>query len=630
MNKTKLNIFDLVYSIQQYHYLQLKKNMSYSNESRFSYNSSLAINPNAHNKGVYFYNRTDFSEILLKLSPLRLKAEKLTPYLHYLGLVANLLCVLILTQKKMINRKSIFYLVFLAFSDFMYNFLAELPSFLKRVKLVDYDIFKVSDMSCFFYDYRTATFHFFSVLLTLFVTVDRFNHIYNPLNLNRFANLTSKIFVGLAIFFLSLVIALPRGFLMVYNEIEKDCDARNFFRRRFGTTTLTYYQIYFTFTEPVVMWFIPGLLILCLNFYVLFKIFKSNGIGRKELRRDKMRMKSFKSPESLIKSIRRMSNRTKLTAKKSSNINEFLLEDKHAYRSSFEAEEDSYHHYHGKECNKNITKPDQETIFSSRYNNGCFSSIFKFKKKTSYPNEIMELGEMASKSINNDESKYIKPFNYRKYSEGYNAIEKSFVERKLMLSSNPSINFSAKNNIIQFGSRSTLNQNHINLVDDKRRNSIFIPSPSKSTSMISIIKTANTTTIKVTNIKNSILSVNQISHYITIITVGFYFILSTIPYGIMLSFQNNLTLKLNYQLNSKEDYFNDPLWIRYGHFREMVIVGKLFFISNHCFNFILYFLFNRLFRLTFYHLLADLKNILLNFYSNIKFKLFSKNLGQKF
>ena len=99
MNKTKLNIFDLVYSIQQYHYLQLKKNMSYSNESRFSYNSSLAINPNAHNKGVYFYNRTDFSEILLKLSPLRLKAEKLTPYLHYLGLVANLLCVLILKKK---------------------------------------------------------------------------------------------------------------------------------------------------------------------------------------------------------------------------------------------------------------------------------------------------------------------------------------------------------------------------------------------------------------------------------------------------------------------------------------------------------------------------------------------------
>ena len=106
------------------------------------------------------------------------------------------------------------------------------------------------------------------------------------------------------------------------------------------------------------------------------------------------------------------------------------------------------------------------------------------------------------------------------------------------------------------------------------------------------------------------ISVNRISHYITIIVLGFYFILSTIPYGVMLSLQNNATLKLNYYLEPCQIY-KDKLWLRYGFYRQLVAFTKLFFISNHCLNFFVYLLFNRMFRHVF-------KNSIISIFSFFK------------
>jgi hypothetical protein len=107
------------------------------------------------------------------------------------------------------------------------------------------------------------------------------------------------------------------------------------------------------------------------------------------------------------------------------------------------------------------------------------------------------------------------------------------------------------------------------------------------------------TTIATTATTKGKLSVNQISHYVTIIILGFYFILSTIPYAITLSLQNNLTLRLNYHLPTQHAYLADPLWVAYGQYREWVIIFRLAFVSNHCLNFFFYMLFNPLFRATF-------------------------------
>ena len=113
--------------------------------------------------------------------------------------------------------------------------------------------------------------------------------------------------------------------------------------------------------------------------------------------------------------------------------------------------------------------------------------------------------------------------------------------------------------------------------------------------------------VNIKNVKNKKLKANQISHYVTIIVLGFYFIMTTIPYVILLSVQNNLTLKLNYYLMNGQDYLNDPLWIRYGRLRDINSFGKLFFVSNHSINFFFYLIFNQSFRANFFDIIRKTK-----------------------
>jgi hypothetical protein len=250
-----------------------------------------------HQPPVYFYSRNDSGQILAELSPLRSTLQRAIPHLYYLGLLTNILCIVVLLQKRMLTRrKSLIYLIVLSVSDFMYSLLSQLPDFLVSARVVAHDIFKVSNLACFFYDYRMTSFHFFSVLLTLFVTVDRFYHIYQPLiKLNRkYSSSSAKLVVCAGLALAAFVVALPHGFLMVYNPAERDCDARDFFKQKFRNTTFTNYQIYFTFLEPLLIWFIPGLLILVMNSYVIFKIMQSNK-KRRCNHYDQVNLKSMKN-----------------------------------------------------------------------------------------------------------------------------------------------------------------------------------------------------------------------------------------------------------------------------------------------------------------------------------------------
>lgn len=87
-------------------------------------------------------------------------------------------------------------------------------------------------------------FHVYSVFITLFVTVDRFNHIYNPLKFNqKFVAKTTRIVVGLGIFVASAVFALPHGYLFVYNEQEKTCDGREWLKNKINNSSISFYQV---------------------------------------------------------------------------------------------------------------------------------------------------------------------------------------------------------------------------------------------------------------------------------------------------------------------------------------------------------------------------------------------------
>lgn len=140
-----------------------------------------------------------------------------------------------------------------------------------------------------------------------------------------------------------------------------------------------------------------------------------------------------------------------------------------------------------------------------------------------------------------------------------------------------------------------------------RKSKLTRGSSQQSAIMLPPLNPIYTLKYRVMNLKNTKLSVNQISHYITIIILGFYFIVTTIPYGILLSLQNHYTIDLNYYLCDKQAYLNDELWKSFSQIKDLAAIAKLLFITNHCFNIFLYLLFNRLFRLTIWQILLNLK-----------------------
>ena len=220
---------------------------------------------------IYFYERHDVSIIFNTLSPMRSKALKSVPYFHYFGVVTNLTTIIVLSQKRLLRKKGIFYLLLLAYSDLMYNVMSILPNALEILRIIDYDIFTRSNISCFFYDSRIILFHFYSVSLTSFATFDRFINIYNPLKFNKsMTSKKSKFLIGIILFMICIVLALPHGYLFVYNEKEKSCDGNEFFKQKFFNTSFTRYEVFFMMIEPLAIWFIPGLLILLMNVYVIY------------------------------------------------------------------------------------------------------------------------------------------------------------------------------------------------------------------------------------------------------------------------------------------------------------------------------------------------------------------------
>lgn len=588
--------------------------------------------------GIYFYNRSDYVEIFNQLAPLRPVLEKyIQPNLHYIGLISNLLVILTMSQKEMAKRKSIIYLLFLALSDFLFIFISEFPNYLMRLKIIDYNFFKFSNVTCFFYDFSSTVFHFFSILITVVVTIDRFYAIYKPLKSNNSYLTKSPKVVSLVVFIVSVCLALPHGFLMVYNAKEKDCDARPFFRRiiNIDGTNLTYYQLYFTFTEPVIIWFAPGKLILCLNAYVIYKIIVSQKQRPKYLGFQEVNPKKLSNRNSHGK-INRNGSQSKQSIKINDAISKVKLRNAsstYSLASNATGTSDSRSSTSAGTAIRSIATLTKNELSK------CKSCLICYRFKVKHDTQRKEYEDEHQENID-DNASMSDSINYitKKHSKQSKVLTCSKLNKTIEIDSKlknikvieDDLN---KQQMQQQGQELSLNYCSISTsVKDSRKKShnSFNRSSDRSimttttltnasvqpTLIASNIHSCNSTnlnsnsstnrptntilklTVKCQSKKSKRISVNQISHYVTIIILGFYFILSTIPYGVMLSFQNNVTLKLNYFLE-KDEIFRDPLWLRYGFYRQLAAITKVFFISNHCLNFFVYLLFNRVFRLTF-------------------------------
>ena len=429
--------------------------MSLTNETINSWpNTTSSTNQTATKP--YLYNRADWSAILDFLSPWSSDIENLVPSLHYLGMITNFICILVFTSKKLIRRRTIFDLALLAVADMMYNMTSVLPHFLMRTQIFTHNIFKTSTATCFIYDLVVKLFHSYSVLITVLITVDRFNHIHKPLKLaRRLDNLKTNKFVAFCLFLVSLLLALPHGFLLVYDEYERECDVREFFRKPIlESSSLTLYQLYFTIAEPICLWLLPGLLITNMNFYVVYKIFKTN-----------------------------------------------------------------------------LANSQRSAMYNSHV----------------------------------------------QLSHDHTGNVRTHMFQKLLLET--------RQRRPTWLGRYPLPTNHILTMHTSESNK-------RSSSSCAI---SNMTLTKNSR-KPMCISVFKMSHYLTILAVGFFFILSTLPYCILLTLKNNLAFTLDYSMLSLADYLSDPGWIMYGRLRDWVSFLKIIFMSNHCFNLFVYFLFDRVFR----------------------------------
>ena len=320
--------------------------------------------------------------------------------------------------------------------------------------------------------------------------------------------------------------------------------------------SFTYYQIYFTFTEPLLIWFTPGLMILCMNSYVIYKIINSQNMRPKYLGFQHISLKketfnsrplengntsmdirkiSVCSMEENNVSIKRLFPKNLVFDKKDSNMNKSLCE-------------------YLKCCKKE--------------NN---------KEKTSLEKFLSSTGKSLDQGTSEMRNEIVYDF------IGCNqSIDEKKVKKPADSSQSDSFNRTSSNRTV-FTTKSLLRNSSDN---EKKLRKI---------------------------------SVNRISHYISIIVLGFYFILSTIPYGVMLSLQNNSTLKLNYFLEPNEIY-KDKQWVRFGLYRQLVACTKLFFISNHCLNFFVYILFNHMFRHVFKNSIISVFSFCKLLFSNFKTK----------
>ena len=463
------------------------KNLSITNETSISYAdfnvSQIGLRPNM---SLYFYSRTDWAHILASLSPWRPHVEKFFPSLHYSGLVANSICILIFS--KFIRRKNILRLTLLALANLLYNLMSVLPHFLQITHIYERNIYTISNVSCFMHDFAKKASHFYAVLITLLITIERFTQI-SKLEL-KFSNPHANIcfIIGLAL--IPLVAALPHGFLMVFNEKNRQCEIRACFRRRVQDSSLTYYQLYFAFTEPIFVWVLPGVLITCMNFYVVLSIFSASEVYAQKFNLKFKMFNFFRDHEAI--------SHAKLTEYKAQVTSTALL----------------------------VRRFKSDWLRGLRSSPSIVSVTIKSNKDATSVKDTMSNKDAISIK---DATSY-----------------KDVMSTKEMSCSNCTVNMP--------------------FIDEEE--------PKKS----------------------KLARVCECSHYLTVLMVGFFFLFSTVPYGIVVSLQNNLAFQLNYALGSMSEYLRDPAWIRFGHLRERAILFKVLFMSNHCFNLFIYLIFNRHFR----------------------------------
>lgn len=133
----------------------------------------------------------------------------------FFGIIGNLVCVFVLTQKSLLNRKFNWYLLALAFADLNYCFIVFANYLIYALSISDPPqvIYDLSKITCYLTDYVVHSIDAFCVFLTLILSIDRLYSIMNPIKSRFFVTSQYPKQITFATYFILLLIKSPEIFL---------------------------------------------------------------------------------------------------------------------------------------------------------------------------------------------------------------------------------------------------------------------------------------------------------------------------------------------------------------------------------------------------------------------------------
>lgn len=131
------------------------------------------------------------------------------------GILGNLVCIFVLVQKSLLNRKFNWYLLALAFADLNYCLIVFANYLVYALSLSDPPqvIYDLSKITCYLTDYVVHSIDSFCVFLTLILSIDRLYAIMHPIKSRFFLTYRYPKKITVVTYVILLCIKSPEIFL---------------------------------------------------------------------------------------------------------------------------------------------------------------------------------------------------------------------------------------------------------------------------------------------------------------------------------------------------------------------------------------------------------------------------------
>lgn len=142
------------------------------------------------------------------------------------GILGNFICILVLMQKTLLNRRFNWYLLILALADMIFCFIVFVNYYIVFTN-PSRALYDLSKLTCYFTDYVVSSIDAFCVFLTLVLSIDRLYAIKRPIKSKMFLTYRFPKRIALLGYLTLLIIKSPELFLSQRKYITPSTSALN-------------------------------------------------------------------------------------------------------------------------------------------------------------------------------------------------------------------------------------------------------------------------------------------------------------------------------------------------------------------------------------------------------------------